>query len=385
MDAKEIIFVIEDDKNYLDIYDQALNSQFNLLSFTNAKDALEKFKVLQPKTILLDLNLPDLNGIEFCATLFDKYCSPEDIDIIFVTGEVDPKFKLMAFEVGASDYLTKPFEIRELVYKVKSSIERKLKEEQLASEALESKKLINTTMEQASQYSQVMSFFKNLAMCKNIDEVAQTFFESMEYFGVVSSLHVKLPTDSYFRQDGSPITPIEKEVYDLLQSKGRLYEFSNRIIVNDAHLSFIIKNPPKDPNKMGQLRDYTAAMVEGLEAKVLEIYAQSSMQNAILDLSSNITELKTGVNKHNQLINSVMSNMMIEIAGSYHELEMTETQETFLNKLIETGSEQLSHAEDVLVDIMSKLEALKVQMENVQQAVTPRGLQVEDNNDIELF
>ncbi len=385
MDGKETIFVIEDDKNYLDIYDQALNSQFNLLSFTNAKDALEKFKVVQPKTILLDLNLPDLNGIEFCATLFDKYCSPEDIDIIFVTGEVDPKFKLMAFDVGASDYLTKPFEIKELVYKVKSSIERKLKEELLASEALESKKLINTTMEQASQYSQVMSFFKNLAMCKNTEEVAQTFFESMEYFGVVSSLHVKLPTDSYFRQDGSPITPIEKEVYDLLQSKGRLYEFSNRIIVNDAHLSFIIKNPPKDPNKMGQLRDYTAAMVEGLEAKVLEIYAQSSMQNAILDLASNISELKTGVNQHNKLINAVMSNMMMEIAGSYHELEMTEIQEAFLNKLIETGSEELSHAEDVLVEIMAKLEALKVQMENVQQAVTPRGLQIADNNDIELF
>jgi hypothetical protein len=63
------------------------------------------------------------------------------------------------------------------------------------------------------------------------------------------------------------------------------------------------------------------------------------MGKAILELAENIGELKLGVGQHNKIINSVMTNVMLEIAGSYHSLEMTEPQELFLNKLIEAATE----------------------------------------------
>ncbi|MDU0112500.1 response regulator [Psychrosphaera aquimarina] len=160
MSSKEVVFIIEDDRNYIEIYEQVLCSEYQIVAFNSALAALEKFKELDPKTILLDLNLPEMNGIEFCRKLFSEYCSNTDVDIIFVSGESDPKMKFSAFEEGAVDYLTKPFEIKELVYKVNGSIQRRLKEEHLVSDALENKQLIYTTMAQASQYSQVMSFLK---------------------------------------------------------------------------------------------------------------------------------------------------------------------------------------------------------------------------------
>lgn len=385
MSSKEVVFIIEDDRNYIEIYEQVLCSEYQIVAFNSALAALEKFKELDPKTILLDLNLPEMNGIEFCRKLFSEYCSNTDVDIIFVSGESDPKMKFSAFEEGAVDYLTKPFEIKELVYKVNGSIQRRLKEEHLVSDALENKQLIYTTMAQASQYSQVMSFFKNLSKCKDVDQVASVFFESMEYFGLSSSIHFKLPTDSYYRHDGLAISPIEKEVYSLLEPKGRLFEFSKRMIVNDEHVSFILNNPPQDDHSLGQIRDYTAAMIEGLEGKVLELYSQSGMGSAIFELSSNIEELKSGVSQHNKLINAVMTNMMLEIAASFHLLEMTEPQELFLNGLVEKGLLELSNAENILVEIMSRLENLKLQMENVQQAASPKGLDLDESSDIDLF
>jgi len=385
MSSKDVVFLIEDDKQYLDMYEQILNTEFKTVPFTSAKEALKKFKELAPKTILLDLNLPEMNGIEFCEILFSEYCTNTDVDIIIVSGETAPLSKLTAFEAGVADYLTKPFELKELVFKVQSSVQRKLKEEKLICDAAESQQLIYTTMEQASQYSQVMSFFKNLSKCSSIDEVSRVFFESMQYFGLNTSIKFKLPQDTYFRSDGIEISPIEIDVYALLEPKGRLYMFSNRMIVNDKHVSFIIKNPPSDENSLGQIRDYTAAMIEGLEAKTLELYSQSGMGKAILELSENIGELKFGVGQHNKIINSVMTNIMLEIAGSYHSLEMTEAQELFLNKLIEAATEELSNAEEILVEIMNRLEDLKLQMVKVQDAGSQKGLEVDDSSDIELF
>ncbi len=384
------VFLIEDDCDYLEIYEQVLNPEFNTIPFDNALDALEQFKQHQPKTIILDLNLPQMNGLQFCNTLFGKHCESSDVDIIFVSGENDPAIKLTAFEAGAADFITKPFELKELLFKVQASIQRKLKEESLLNEATENQNLIYTTMEQATQYSQVMSFFKNLSPCKNIEQLAQVFFNSMSFFGLHTSIRFKLPSLMHFRHDGLEITPIEQDVYNLLEAKGRLYEFSKRIIINDKYVSFIIKNPPRDEHALGQLRDYTAAMIEGLSAKILDIYSQTGMESAITELSSNIDKLKAGVQQHNQVTNSVMTNMMLEISGSYHSLEMTEQQEVFLNKLIDNSTQTLCHAEQHLSEIMSGLEGIKNNMETVQQAVNEQAQELShstnhSDDDIELF
>lgn len=208
----------------------------------------------------------------------------------------------------------------------------------------------------------------------------------MSQFKLQCSLRVTLPTLCYFRADQEDVAPIEKDVFELLVNRGRIFPFSNRLIINDKHVSFIIKNPPKDESDLGQVRDYVAAMIEGLEAKVIELYSQTGMNSAIEDLNGNIHELNGGIKAHNQIINSVMSNMITEIAGSYHELEMTEAQESFLNALIEKSTEQLSSAEVQLVQIMTNLEKIKDNMETVQIAVSDNDTQSTSSvDDIELF
>lgn len=385
MNKTDIVFLIEDDLQYLDMYQEILNPEYKTLAFTSPIEALTKFNEYKPKTIILDLNLPEMSGIDFCHQLFSKHCSSTDVDIIFASGESDSDIKISAFDAGAADFLIKPFEIRELLFKVKSSVSRRSVENNLISEINDSKELIYTTMAQASQYSQVMNFFKRLSSCRTEGDVAQVFFSTMDYFGLTSTIRFKIPADSYFRHDGLAISPIEQEIYTLLDDKGRIFEFSNRIILNDKHVSFIIKNPPRDEHGMGQLRDYTAAIIEGLDSKICEIYAQSAMEKAISNLSTNIYELNNGVGEHNKVINSVMSNMIMEIAGSFHLLEMTEAQEVFLNNLIEKGTEQLSEAETFLVDIMTRLETVKNEMELVQAAIRPEEFEESESNDVELF
>ena len=119
---KELVFLIDDEAHYLELYQETLKDSFDCLCFSNALDALEALKTKAPKTIVLDLNLPDLNGIEFCYEMSKQPDTNSDADVIFISGESDTRVKLKAFDAGASDFLVKPFELKELLFKVKHSV-----------------------------------------------------------------------------------------------------------------------------------------------------------------------------------------------------------------------------------------------------------------------
>jgi len=383
---KDPVFIIEDEIHYTELYTEVLKDDFNCVCFDNARNALTALESMSPKVIVLDLHLPDLNGIDFCKALKAQTTNNTEPDIIFVSGETDSNIKLAAFEVGASDFMTKPFELKELLFKVKSSIKRKAQEESYKQDITDSQKLIHTTMEQASQYSIVMRFFKNLSHCQSIEEVVNLFFTTMDSFQLPCSIRIALPTVAYFQSNKTDVPPIEKEVFEILHDKGRIFPFSNRMIINDKHVSFIIKALPDDEHAIGQIRDYVAAIIEGLEAKVLELYSQLGMNEAIKKLTNNIAELKQGVNEHNEITNSVMSNMMLEIASSYHVLDMTDAQEVFLSGLVEKSTNDLSKAEEHLVTIMGGLEGIRASMLNVQKAVEGgHDSSQATSDDIELF
>jgi methyl-accepting chemotaxis protein len=242
-------------------------------------------------------------------------------------------------------------------------------------------------MQQASQYGYVMNFFKLLNECSNVEQVASLFFEAMDYFQLKACLMTKLPTLKYWEHDLLDVSPIEKNVFELLAPKSRLYEFQNRMIVNDKHVSFIIKNMPSDPEAAGQAKDFTAALVEGMESKILDLQLQAGIVNAAERLAQNVSTIKQAIFDHNRVISEVMSDMLTDISSSYHELEMTEQQETFLSEIVEEGVGKLGEADNLLYDLQTSLEELLDDMEEIKKEAINQQKESApvSNNDIEFF
>ena len=92
--------------------------------------ALRAARALPPDLVLLDVNMPEMSGFEVCRTLKG---SPEtaDVPVIFLTGLADAQEVLTAFEMGAADYVTKPFEKRILLARVQAHIQLRQKTQQL--------------------------------------------------------------------------------------------------------------------------------------------------------------------------------------------------------------------------------------------------------------
>ncbi|WP_239256275.1 response regulator YycF [Listeria ilorinensis] len=119
--AEKKILVVDDEKPIADIVKFNLNKEgFEVFCAYDGDEALELVEEVQPDLILLDIMLPGRDGIEVCREVRKKY----DMPIIMVTAKDSEIDKVLGLELGADDYVTKPFSNRELIARVKANLRR---------------------------------------------------------------------------------------------------------------------------------------------------------------------------------------------------------------------------------------------------------------------
>ncbi|MCH7912680.1 MAG: response regulator [Deltaproteobacteria bacterium] len=125
MAGEKKIFIAEDDQHFCELYQMALGIEgYNVLCAYNGKDALDRIPQENPDLVILDVMMPEMDGYEVCRRLRelpDFALTP----IIMLTALATDDDKIKGYNVGADDYLTKPFPLRVLKAKVRSLIERK--------------------------------------------------------------------------------------------------------------------------------------------------------------------------------------------------------------------------------------------------------------------
>lgn len=122
------ILVIEDDRSIAVLLEHYLKENYKLLEATDGVVGLDKAKCQHPDLIILDLMLPKMNGLEVCRELKR---SPDTalIPIMMLTAKGEELDKVVGLELGADDYITKPFSPKELVARVRALLRRYEKRE----------------------------------------------------------------------------------------------------------------------------------------------------------------------------------------------------------------------------------------------------------------
>jgi phosphoserine phosphatase RsbU/P len=116
------VMVVDDNPNNLRLLAKILKSEgYKVRPVPNGKLALAAIKVSPPDLILLDINMPDINGYEVCVQLKDSI-ETREIPIIFISAMNETIDKVKAFEVGGIDYVTKPFQVDEVLARVKTHL-----------------------------------------------------------------------------------------------------------------------------------------------------------------------------------------------------------------------------------------------------------------------
>ena len=121
---KAKILVVDDEPDALELIEVNLKAAgFEVLVADDGREALQKARASTPDLILLDVMLPEMDGLEVCKTL-RRDTATARIPIIMLTARAAEMDRVLGLELGADDYITKPFSPRELILRVKNLLER---------------------------------------------------------------------------------------------------------------------------------------------------------------------------------------------------------------------------------------------------------------------
>ena len=122
--SKEKILVVDDEEHIAELISYNLeNAGYEVVTVNNGVDAIKVTKQKKPDLILLDLMLPGIDGYDVCKSIRQD-AEIKSTSIIMLTAKSEELDKILGLELGADDYITKPFSIRELIARVKAVLRR---------------------------------------------------------------------------------------------------------------------------------------------------------------------------------------------------------------------------------------------------------------------
>lgn len=146
---KHKILIIDDEEMILEMLKKCLEAEdFLVYTANSAKKALEQLSIA-PDIILLDINMPEINGFELCQAIRDHITCP----ILFLTARVTEQDAINGFSVGGDDYITKPFHMDELLARISAHIRREKRKNTTANIKFDNELMID--------YNSRMVFFQD--------------------------------------------------------------------------------------------------------------------------------------------------------------------------------------------------------------------------------
>ncbi|QSX41629.1 response regulator transcription factor [Shewanella cyperi] len=350
------VWIVDDDEDYCHLMQEVLEDGFDVRAFVDARSYRDLITRERPDIVLMDINLPDSSGISLCRELQE---SELDTAVIFVSGMNTLEERLKAYEAGAVDFIAKPFELKELLAKTHAVGHYQAKKRSLEQAESMSRNMAFQSMGESAQYGAVLQFFRQCFLCRDFQTLADAFFELMEQLNLNTCLEIRVKDTHYFVPEHTPISPIEANIFELLDRQGRLYDFGARTVCNDRHVSFLIKNMPlQDEVLYGRVRDIIAVVVEGLEARVLDIQRQNALASLVADIGALLEGLGDSIRQSDEAFGRAMVNITNDIRASFHVLDMTEEQERFFAALVERNLQQAKTASQAFIAVKDSLSSI---------------------------
>ncbi len=116
---RERILIVDDERGIVDMMKAYFSPQYEVLTAYSGEEALKKAEK-QPDLILLDINMPGINGLTVCQTIREHVACP----ILFLTARIESADKITGFQAGADDYIVKPFDLDELAARIAAHLRR---------------------------------------------------------------------------------------------------------------------------------------------------------------------------------------------------------------------------------------------------------------------
>ncbi|MGL1959340.1 MAG: response regulator [Colwellia sp.] len=403
------ILSIDDDSIVQKAIKKELQHKYEVHVARDGIKGLEAAKEILPDIILLDVEMPGMNGYEVCDTLKHDDIT-KDIPVIFLSSLSNLRSRMLGYEVGGVDFLVKPFSGGELIAKINSLADIINKSTSLSGEVKKANQVAFSAMRETSELGLIVQFVENSYTIKNLHKLARSFFHLCENFKLNCSLMFISQGDrSFYNSSDNTCSALEKEVISTIYDKGgRFIDFGCRTQINYTRVALLIKNMPlQDRNAYGRFKDLFPPVLGAIDAKLATLETEMHIAAQTKQLSSafytvKYTLLKFGVNleQNQESVINLLRTMLADLEQQLLTMGLEEDQETSIISIIDgtiTSAQKLVDTTTAnkkkfatIITILDAIAARQQAIANISNEAESTLAEQKDNideigDDVELF
>lgn len=337
------ILAVDDEPFNLEIIEEILDElDFDLKVATSGPECLSMVEEYMPQIILLDVSMPQMSGYEVCKILKSNP-NTAHIIVMFVSARGTVEERMEGYSAGAEDYIVKPFGHDELRSKLNKLNQVLIDKDNLEKQVEVATSTAFNAMANSSEMGQIVNYVEHIGFINDPDELGKALINCLQSFELKSNVEFRFgSTVKHYALNGM-CSPIVLELFEMLKNKGRLHEFSQRILVNYELISLLILNmPDHDPDKHGRIRDHICFIVSVTEQQLRAIVTKQLLDSQQAKLNSVASTVHSKFHNLIDLLNEnrisneqVFKKLQEDLEVKIPTMGLDEDQELFIYKKVD--------------------------------------------------
>ena len=375
MTTKIDVLVIDDDKFIQKLITKTLKTEMmEVRAADDGEAGIEEAIRKRPDIILLDVEMPGINGYEVCDRLRNIE-STKDVPIVFLSSHSSLRERMQGYEVGADDYLVKPFEKDNLIARINVLVKYHIERKELREQYQLAHKNAMTALTGSSELAIAMRFLEKSFSFHSTNELAQGLFECTDQFSLecCAMIFKYENTPMWYSSENTAISPLEKELIEMCDKEARFLDFGNRTIINYPCISLLVKNMPLDDlERYGRIKDLLPIILSAVNSKTNTIRTEEALTKQSENLLSSfklihnsLFYLGTTIVKNRKqsavIMNQLVQGLNIDFLG----MGLEEDQEEFLLTRIDSAIDEALDKMDAGKEIREALTFVRSNLNDV--------------------
>ncbi|MFT4926046.1 MAG: DNA-binding response OmpR family regulator [Phenylobacterium sp.] len=351
MTSKLRVLSIDDNHQNLSLIQQALEEHFDVVSSSGEEPIDELVLDCEPNIILLDIMLADTSGYDICRSI-RQLEQARRIIVVFISSLHSLDDKLKAYEAGGDDYICKPVNLDELVYKLEVYEKRIFEQHHLEHQAEEAAAAALTSKQQSSEQGLLIAFITQSLSLVTLDDLYTATHNIITNFGLKFAIEFRANND-VIQYPKNQVSQLESEILGLGTRAKRIVPFGHNRLFNSRQCSLLVKKMPDETALSARVQDHLSIMLDIINSRIVFIQSEQNRQferqKAIDAIKANVARNMSTVSNN---VDQVASKLELIFAELQHSLKHDNlNNQNTINAILDRTQQQFDGILKTSIDI----------------------------------
>lgn len=342
------IINVDDDAMVREVVEEMLGGSFRVLTACSGDECLSMLEEAKPELILLDVEMPGLDGYETCRRI---KATPElvDLPVLFLSGHDALEDRLKGYEAGGEDYIIKPFDPVELKSKIRNLLRLRRERDQQEEMASYASSTAMTAMTSLGEMGTLIETMKRFNACLG----------GLGMYGLHGAVQIRTPSETLTRVEDGTAAPLVASIIKHMTSMDRITSFRSRTCITYDNISLLVNDMPEDEEeRYGRLRDHLAMLAEGASVRVQAIVLATTVTRVAGNLTQTLDAIDAAQRENRVAVSLGLNAMNEDMARAFVSLGLSAEQEDFLSNMIQQGIDKILSTQSSGIDVQDRLSVL---------------------------